>query len=900
MAEEESSTEYLVTLPNRNKDTGDGTAESSTKIIIEVQPAPDEEANSGSDEDEAEEEEQEEPSTSKSKQQLAWESLFKAAEEEFDLSESPVDTAVKTLKTGREIQKLSTIRNIAELIDGHGEEVIERVFPQIQEVLNSEPSNLDIHCESAVVFKNLVKDQKLTSKYSSLTDKLLHHILLNIENQKENVAAAAWLETLVEIAAHIPVQSVTDLIVPVAINQAESTKRVQRRVIAARLTEALCPIVPAECVRKDLAPCTQMLCQDPSPSVRTTIAQRLSIIAQSLNNPSDCVSLLLPCLIELCKDNDAGVREAILNTVAVCLPYLTKDSCKTVIVPLLRKCTEQALILRDVSLSVVAKQLGQWLQSLHECLSAQETKWFLDAYCRIAEMSMNTDGKDSTLLCTSCRRMCAYNLPCFAMAYGKDLFAERLLPILEKFCTDADDEVRCTVASGFHEILQMQPDEPALIMPFIELIRSGSAEVVQHLCGNLHKSLPALYNSVKTSNEKGDSKITRLQLDRIVIGCNRLIRGTGSWRSHEAYLNNIAVVRYLVPTHDLYLSFMPVLKQELLTVRALPCRVAAAQTLLLLMREFPTQKRRLTIIELFTDILDVVPFVLHRFSRKFFLETFLEPVLKLAKDPVSNIRLQACRLFSKIKQYIALPDNEDTLSKMENVVKDLLSTEENSYSRALIQQYACELSRAETENRDARANKAKMAEEQRLWTEDEIEAPTELPETAPAESDPLVGVVEPQKKKMVVRRTNSGTSIKKITKESKEEPPLASAKATTTAKATSPPTAKKDPEPKVNGDSHSQSPSPVGTPTQDKPPSPWKTLRPEKPKMAIVRPQPQVTVTQRSPSPMPPKAEERKSKLPLSTVQIVSRRLLISRFSPLPIADTNLAIVIRGIVAEHV
>lgn len=44
----------------------------------------------------------------------------------------------------------------------------------------------------------------------------------------------------------------------------------------------------------------------------------------SFSNPSDCVSLLLPCLIELCKDNDAGVREAILNTVAVCLPYLTK------------------------------------------------------------------------------------------------------------------------------------------------------------------------------------------------------------------------------------------------------------------------------------------------------------------------------------------------------------------------------------------------------------------------------------------------------------------------------------------------------------------------------------------------------------------------------------------------
>lgn len=42
------------------------------------------------------------------------------------------------------------------------------------------------------------------------------------------------------------------------------------------------------------------------------------------SNSSECVSLILPCMIELCKDEDPGVREAILNTVAVCLPYFTK------------------------------------------------------------------------------------------------------------------------------------------------------------------------------------------------------------------------------------------------------------------------------------------------------------------------------------------------------------------------------------------------------------------------------------------------------------------------------------------------------------------------------------------------------------------------------------------------
>uniref|UniRef100_A0A914CJF1 Uncharacterized protein n=1 Tax=Acrobeloides nanus TaxID=290746 RepID=A0A914CJF1_9BILA len=440
-------------------------------------------------------------------------------------------------------------------------------------------------------------------------------------------------------------------IVPLVVSQAEPTKRVQRRVIATRLLEKLCSIVPVECVKKDLAPCAQMLCQDPSAAVRTSVAQRLSMIADSLKNSTDCVSLLLPCLIELCKDDDPGVREAILNTIAVCLPYFTKESRKSVVIPLIRKCTEQALFLKDTSLTVVAKQIGPWLDSVKEILSQQELKWFLDTYCRLVDISMGDSDKISALLCTACRRMCAYNFPCFAMVYGKESFNEKLMPILDRFCTDGDDEVRSTISSGFHEIIQMRPDEPALVGPFIELIRGGAPEVVQQMTGNLHKTLPPLYECIKKYTGTVNVKISRIQLDRILIGCNRLLRGTGSWRSHESYLNNIACIRHLIPFHDLYVSFLPMLKQEVLTVRALPCRIAASQTLLLMMREFPMEKNRNTVIEFFTTtigshescnrrrlLLDVVPIVLQHFSREFFKQHFLESVLKLAHDKISNIR----------------------------------------------------------------------------------------------------------------------------------------------------------------------------------------------------------------------------------------------------------------------
>lgn len=64
-------------------------------------------------------------------------------------------------------------------------------------------------------------------------------------------------------------------------------------------------------------------------------------------------------------------------------------------------------------------------------------------------------------------------------------------------------------------------------------------------------------------------------------------------------------------------------------------------------------------------------------------------------------------------------------------MRDLLASEQNPLSRQLIQQVkqdgpflrqiqsqsACELSRAETDQKESRANRAKLTEEKRLWTE---------------------------------------------------------------------------------------------------------------------------------------------------------------------------------------
>uniref|UniRef100_A0AC35GDS7 Uncharacterized protein n=1 Tax=Panagrolaimus sp. PS1159 TaxID=55785 RepID=A0AC35GDS7_9BILA len=161
------------------------------------------------DENEIEEKEEEIKTTSKSK--LDWEALIAAAEEDFDLLDSPMDAAVKTLMTGKEIQKLSVIRTMPDTITTYGEEAINRLLPLIQDMVSSEVS-LDVHCDSSDLFKTLIKDKTYESKFPGLTDKLLSYILENIDRVKDNVAAAAWLETLFDIVECIQPQTVTELV----------------------------------------------------------------------------------------------------------------------------------------------------------------------------------------------------------------------------------------------------------------------------------------------------------------------------------------------------------------------------------------------------------------------------------------------------------------------------------------------------------------------------------------------------------------------------------------------------------------------------------------------------------------------------------------------------------------
>ncbi|VDN05571.1 unnamed protein product [Thelazia callipaeda] len=744
---------------------------------------------------------------------INWQSLL-SAENDADLAEllsSPVENAITILKefvfpffrTGREIQKLSIIRTLSELLENNGEQVVDKVIPVLQQVLNDECSNLDIQCEAAITYKNIYRNIELTARIPIIGSVILNSMLQNATQQKDNLTAAAWLETLVEIIGHIPVQHLKQFVLPLTISQAQTSQRVQRRILATKLVGKLCANMEPTDIQYEIIPCVQLLCSDPNASVRNSIAQNLGDVVKSLQNTNDCAKMLVPCLVELCKDADIGTRETALDTVAHCIPFLSKETCKYSIVPLLKYCTEQAIIAEDETLNVVSKNLGQWTYLLKDVLTTRDFSWFFDSYVAIVGVpdrssSSNIDGTCSSNIRVTTRRMCAYNFPCMILIYGEDYFKNRLLPILESFCSDPDDGIRSATAAGFHEVVKLLPDEPALIPPFFDLIRGSSAEVVGHLMRNLDEILPVLYKCVSKQN---NCKISRVQLDRLIIGCCRMIRGTSFWRAQHCYLQNIAVLRFLIPINDLFVSFVPVLKQEVLTTRPIPCRVAASITLLLFMRQNPSRTARQSVIDFFIHsvakhqnchrrrlFLDVTPEVISVFSRKFFHTNFLTPVLEMANDKVANIRLQLCHILPKIKANLYLPQDEEILRQLEKIVRDLLCKEQNSSTRQLIQAYACDLSRAETRIKVDKSDQQKEEAENEIW--DQEKAATQTIESGSSESDGVA--IKEHLNEKVVKQKNAERLEKNL----------------------------------------------------------WHT-HVQQTRTAVVRPQPHVVITQRSPSPMP-------------------------------------------------
>ena len=81
-------------------------------------------------------------------------------------------------------------------------------------------------------------------------------------------------------------------------------------------------------------------------------------------SPSKRADAFLPTIIELCRDEDATVRDSAYYTIGACFESFDASTLQGTILPLLRQCTEARIKGADPSLPAIAQNLVPWCYAL--------------------------------------------------------------------------------------------------------------------------------------------------------------------------------------------------------------------------------------------------------------------------------------------------------------------------------------------------------------------------------------------------------------------------------------------------------------------------------------------------------------------------------------------------------
>lgn len=533
--------------------------------------------------------------------------------------------------------------------------------------------------------------------HTNFTHTFLKSILTSIDS-KDPVVANAWLETLLDVIDLLPKEVIKDEILSLAVSKGQS-QQVSARLAACKLIGKIATKFEPFLLKTEVVGVVQSLCQDVCGEVRGSMCSQLAAVARGLGLDATKTHIL-PELVDLCSDEETNVRLAGINTVVLMIPLLDDETRVGTLVPLVRKVCERALRVEDASLPVAAHLLGRICHGLHDELNEEQKTWFLNFYCTLAKLGL-PDSKKTELPMpdlvaevrsgeyeAECRQQCAYNLPCMvAFAGGSTNYRSSLHTTVSSLINDPSQQVRTTVAAAFHQLCILVGGEVGMLKEgLLQLLRSENLDILSALMPNLPHIITTMHrhNAVTPQTSREDL----VELVGAIKQGEETVSITSVWRVHAEALTQAAALAPCLPADLIFTQLVPLMFVRMQTARPIPCRLAAARTLLVYLRHMSTQEQRdhisNTIVSEFCEgtschkrmlFLNIATMVLEMFSKSFFKTYFYRPLLSLHGDRVPNIRLKLVTMLPQMKATLSLPDDKTRLQELETVVGSLLMSE---------------------------------------------------------------------------------------------------------------------------------------------------------------------------------------------------------------------------------
>ena len=167
-----------------------------------------------------------------------------------------------------------------------------------------------------------------------------------------------------------------------------------------------------------------------------------------------------------------------------------------------------------------------------------------------------------------------------------------------------------------------------------------------------------------------------------------MVAKTRNWRLQADCLEKFSCLANCISPLIVQQKFIPLLFERIKTTRTLPCKIAAARTLLVILRFTVKNEDRTKILHRIKEelalakschirmlFLKLCDMSISLFSKDYFKRNFFLDFLRLASDSVVNVRLKICSMLPRLKSLLCLPSDRNLLEKLEETVKNLLLRE---------------------------------------------------------------------------------------------------------------------------------------------------------------------------------------------------------------------------------
>ena len=113
----------------------------------------------------------------------------------------------------------------------------------------------------------------------------------------------------------------------------------------------------------------------------------------------------------------------------------------------------------------------------------------------------------------------------------------------------------------------------------IALLNDTNFDVLQAIVPNISDALEQI---ARTETLVDD--VASQQLARALVSCERILHQSHNWRAHAAVLAQLECAPRVLPADIAHNTLSGILLERVQNARPLPCRLAAARTLLVLLR----------------------------------------------------------------------------------------------------------------------------------------------------------------------------------------------------------------------------------------------------------------------------------------------------------------------------